>query len=198
MSSMEYIALNDPDVLDLPNSDFGCAAESHMHYVTGEMNSIMDMCLSESVLQNKRKNSFQVHGTEPTASLPLSSSSVAADALKNGSCVLVKAAVQSSHTNLNLEPNNSHAIPIPNNQIDNFMCDDSPAREADESGEEFEDQDDICCKLLKEAVLIHRTVPKQNLGQIYSYLEANLDHKNRVQIVMQEFLRKEWAPELCA
>ena len=242
-SSMEYIALNDPDVLDLSSSDFGCAAESRMLYVTGEMNSIMDsstghaealaacqvdMCLSESVSQNKRKNSFHVHGTEPTASLSLSSSSslsssVAADASKNESYVLVKAAVQSSHTNLNLEPNNSHAISIPNNQNDNFMCDvnnndpnnnteyqvpvqaenkqeqlDSPAREADESGEEFEDQDDIRCKLLEEAVLIHHTVPRQNLEQIYSYLEANLDHKNRVQIVMQEFLRMEWAPELCA
>jgi len=237
-SSMECIALNDPDVLHLSSSDFGCAAESHMHYVTGEMNSIMDssnghaealaacqvdMCLSESVSQNKRENSFQVNGTEPTASLLLSSSSsVAADASKNESYVLVKAAVQSSNTKLNLEPNNSHATSIPNNQNDNFMCDvnnndpnnnteyqvpveaedkqeqlNSPAREVDESGEEFEDQDDIRWKLLEEAVLIHRTVPRQNLEQIYSYLEANLDDKNRVQIVMQEFLRMEWTPELC-
>jgi len=241
-SSMDYIALNDPDVLDLSSSDFGCAAESHTHYVTGETNSIMDsstghaealaacqvdMCQSESVSQNKRQNSFQVHGTEPTASLSLSSpslsSSVAADALKSESYVPVKAAVQSSYTSLNLEPNNSHAVPIPNNQNDNFMYDvnnndpnnnidyqvpvqaedkqeqhDSPAREVDESSEEFEDQDDIRYKLLKEAVFIHHTVPRQNLGQIYSYLEANLDNKNRVQIVMQEFLRMERAPELCA
>ena len=233
-SSMEYIALNDPDVLDLSTSDFGCAAESHMHCVTREMDNgtghpealaacQVDMCLSESVSQNRRKNSSQVHGTEPTASLSSLSSSVAADALKNESYVVVKAAVQSSHTNLNLEPNNSHAVSIPNNQNDNFMCDvnnndpnnnteyqvpvqtedkqeqlDSPAREVDESGEEFEDQDDIRCKLLEEALLIHHTVPRQNLEQIYSYLEANLDHKNRVQIVMQEFLRMEWAPELCA
>ena len=238
-SSVEYIALNDPDVLDLSNSEFGCAAESHMHYVTGERNSTMDSstghaealaafqvdrCLSESISQNKRENSFQVHGMEPTASSSSSSlsSSVAADTSKNESYVLVKAAVQSSSTQLNLEPNNSHAISIPNNQNDNFMCDvnnndpnnnteyqvpgqavdkqeqlDSPAREVDESGEEFEDQDDIRCKLLEEAVLIHHTVPRQNLEQIYSYLEANLDHKNRVQIVMQEFLRMEWAPELC-
>ena len=238
-SSMEYIALNDPDVLDLSSSDFGCAAESHMPYVTREMNSIMDsstghaealaacqvdVYLSESVSQNKRVNSFQVHGTEPTASSSLSSSlssssSVVADTSKNESYMLVKAAVQSS----NLESNNSCAISIPNNQNDNFMCDvnnndpnnnteyqvpvhaedkqeqlDSPAREVDESGEEFEDQDDIRCKLLEEAVLIHHNVPRQNLEQIYSYLEANLDHKNRVQIVMQEFLRMERVPELCA
>jgi len=231
-SSMEYTGLNDPDVLDLSRSEFGCAAESHVHHVTGEMNSTMDsgtghaeavaacqvdICLSESISQNKRESSFQVHGTESTASL-----SVEADASKNENYVLVKAAVQSSNTKLNLEPTNSHAISIPNSQNDNFMCDvnnndpnnnteyqvpvqaedkqeqlDSPAREVDESGEEFEDQDDIRCKLLEEAVLIHHTVPRQNLEQIYSYLEANLDHKNRVQIVMQEFLRMEWAPELC-
>ena len=238
-SSMENIALNDPDVLDLSSSDFGCAAESHMHYVNREMKSIVDsnpghaealaacqvdMCLSDSVSQNKRENSFQVHGTESTASSSSSSSSVTADASKNESYIVVKAAVQGSNTKLNLELNNSHAISVPNNQNDNFMCDvnnndpnnnteyqvpvqaedkqeqhDSPTtREADESGLEFEDQDDIRCKLLEEAVLIHHTVPRQNLEQIYSYLEANLDHKNRVQIVMQEFLRMEWAPELCA
>jgi len=69
------------------------------------------------------------------------------------------------------------------------MCDDSPPREVDESGEEFEDQEDLRCKLLQEAELIHHIVPRQNLGQIYAYLEANVYHKNRVQIVMQEFLR---------
>jgi len=235
MSSMEYVALKDPDVLELSSSDFGCAAESQMYYVAKETNSVtnsstghaealaacqVDMCLSESVSQNKGENSFQVHGTEPTAS---SSSSLAADATKNESYLLVKAAVQISHTKLNLEPNNSHVISIPNNQNDYFMCDvnnndpnnnteyqvpvqaeekqeqlDSPAREVDESGEEFEDQDDIRCKLLEEAVLIHHIVPRQNLEQIYSYLEANLDHNNRVQIVTQEFLRMDRAPELCA
>ena len=67
-----------------------------------------------------------------------------------------------------------------------------------ESDDEFQDQEDMRCKLLQEARIIHRIVPRQDLGQIYSYLEANLDNKNRVQIVMQEFLRMELAPELCA
>lgn len=44
-SSMENIALNDPDVLDLSSSDFGCAAESHTHYVTRELKSIVDCTL---------------------------------------------------------------------------------------------------------------------------------------------------------
>jgi hypothetical protein len=230
-SSMEYSALNDLEVLDLSSSDFGCAAESHMNYVTREMSSIMDstgraealvdVCLSESVPQNKRETSFQVQETEPTASSSSLSllSSVAADALEN---VLVKEAVQGSNTKLNLEPNNSLALSLQNSQSDNFMCDvnnndpnnnteyqvpvqtedkqeqlDSLAKEDDESDVEFEDQDEIRCKLLEEAVLIHHTVPRQNLEQIYSYLEANLDCKNRVQIVMEEFLRMEWTPEQC-
>ena len=63
---------------------------------------------------------------------------------------------------------------------------------------EFEDQEDIRCKLLEEARLIHQVVPKQNLEQIYSYLEANLDRKNRLLIVMQEFLKMELASGDCA
>jgi hypothetical protein len=237
--STEYNVLNDPDVLDLSSSDFACAAKSHTHYVTRELNSIMDsstghvealaacqvdICPSDSASQNRKENSFQVHGTEPSASSSSSSSSsyVAADASENESHVVLNTAVQGSNTKHNLGTNNSHAISVRTNQNDNFMCDvnnndpnnnteyqvpvqaegkqeqlDSTARDIDESGVEFEDQDDIRCKLLTEAVLIHRTVPRQNLEQIYSYLEANLDHKNRVQIVMQEFLRMELAPELC-
>lgn len=131
-------------------------------------------------------------------------------------------AVGGNNTKHNLEPNNCHALSVPTSQSDNFLCDlnnndpnnntqyeapvqaedkqeqhDSTARETDESGVEFEDQDAVRLKLLKEAVFIHRIVPSQNLEQIYSYLEANLDNKNRVQIVMQEFLERELVRGLC-
>jgi hypothetical protein len=165
---------------------------------------------SSSISQNQTKNGSEVH-------------EMAADASKTESNVVVlNSSVETHNTKHNSEYNNSHAVSPPTYRNDDLICDVnnndpnnnteyevpvqaedkqeqyySPARETDDSGMEFEDQDDVCRKLLEEARLIHRIVPRQNLEQIYSYLEANLDRKNRVQIVMQEFLTMELAPELC-
>jgi hypothetical protein len=179
---------------------------------------------SSSILQNETEKTSEVHEIQPAAAAAAAAVAAAvAHASKTDSDVIaLNTTVESSITKHNSEPSNNHVISPPTYQSDDFMCDvnnndpnnnteyavpvhaedkqeqhNSGARETDDSGMEFEDQDDVRCKLLEEARLIHRIVPRQNLEQIYSYLEANLDHKNRVQIVMQEFLRMDLAPELC-
>ncbi|PSN44723.1 hypothetical protein C0J52_16651 [Blattella germanica] len=95
----------------------------------------------------------------------------------------------------NNDPNNNTEYEVPLEEVERERGSKLTVEEPDESDLEFQDQDDIRAKLLAEAKLIHRIVPKQNLEQIYSYLEANLDNKSRLQIVMQEFLKMELLPE---
>ncbi|KAJ9589905.1 hypothetical protein L9F63_016966 [Diploptera punctata] len=85
----------------------------------------------------------------------------------------------------NNDPNNNTEYEVP---LEDAVKTKNKVPEVDDDVDvEFEDQYDIRCKLLEEARLIHQVVPRQSLEQIYSYLEANLDRKNRLQIVMQEF-----------
>jgi hypothetical protein len=208
-SSPECSVINDSVLLSVPDSysaAMSAASTSHT--------KVMTVCKvndpTSSLLQNQTQNGSEVHKVEPTT--------VAADASESDNCLVLNTFVERH----NSEPNNGNAVSASPYQNDDLICDVNnndpnnnteyevsvqiedkqekhllPPRETDDSEMEFEDQDDICSKLLEEARLIHRIVPRQNLEQIYSYLEANLYHKNRLQIVMQEFLRMELTPELC-
>jgi hypothetical protein len=208
-SSPECSVINDSVLLSVPDSySAAISAASTSHAKVMAVCKVNDP--TSSPLQNQTQNCSEVHEVEPTT--------VAADASESDNCLVLNTFVERH----NSEPNNGNAVSASPYQNDDLICDVNnndpnnnteyevsvqiedkqekhllPPRETDDSEMEFEDQDDICSKLLEEARLIHRIVPRQNLEQIYSYLEANLYHKNRLQIVMQEFLRMELTPELC-
>lgn len=224
-SSPQYNVCNDSVVLDLSVRDLHPSAESSAkENMNGSCNSSTgyaevltvseaDVYPSTSLFQSKTESTSQVHEIEPTAS-------PAAGASKPESNIALNTTVEGINTKHNSEPSNSNVMSPSTYQDDDVMCDvnnndpnnnteyefpvqvenkqeqhNFTARDSDDSGMEFEGQDDIRCKLLKEARLIHSIVPEQSLEQIYSYLETNVDCKNRVQIVMQEFLRMELEPE---
>ncbi|KAJ4435214.1 hypothetical protein ANN_23791 [Periplaneta americana] len=178
-------------------------------YVNGEAQNLPAV-LPSLPFYDKNDN-FETHETDIPAT--------ADNSVTENNVMIPSATVESTVTYLktqnNTDTSSVDCIPRSGYQSEDFICDvnnndpnnnteydvtlqpevveehNSFVREMDDSGLEFEDQDEIRCKLLDEAKLIHRIVPRQNLEQIYSFLEANLDRKNRVQIVMQEFLRME-------
>jgi hypothetical protein len=225
-SFSEYSVCSDTVVVDLTDPDLHSFAESSAkENMNGSSNSSngcaealgaseVNVSPPISFFQNETESNSYVHEIEHSTS--------AAGASKPGSNIVFSATVEGTNTKHNSEPNNSNDMPPSTYQNDDFMRDvnnNDPnnntdyefplqgenkeeqhhftLRDSDDSEMEFEDQDDIRCKLLEEARLIHNTVPEQSLEQIYSYLEANVDCKNRVQIVMQEFIRKELEPEFC-
>lgn len=219
-SSPEHNVCNDTVVLDLSVHDLHSSAKENMNgsntdYAEVLASSEVDGYPPTSLFQSKTESTSQVHEIEPTAS-------PAACASKPESNTGLSTTFEGSNTKRNSEPINSHVMSPSTYQNYDFVCDvnnndpnnnteyefpvqvenkqeqhNFTARDSDDSGMEFEGQDDIHCKLLKEARLIHSIVPKQSLEQIYSYLEANVDCKNRVQNVMQEFSRMELETEFC-
>lgn len=165
--------------------------------------------LSSSISQNQTKSDSEVHEiaadvSKAESNVVFNNSVETHNAKHNSECINSDAVSPTTYQNDDLmcdvnnnDPNNNTEYEVPVQPEDKLEKHYSPNRETDDSGMEFEDQDDSCSKLLEEARLIHRIVPGQNLEQIYSYLEANLDHKNRVHIVMQEFLKMEFASESC-
>jgi hypothetical protein len=195
--------------LDLSDPDLCSAVGSSASTGYAETLTASEVNLSSSKSQNQTKRGSEMH-------------EIAEDALKTGSNVVLNTFVETHNSEHNSENNSRHVVSPPTYRNDDVICDvnnndpnnnteyqvpaqaedkqeehDLPARETGDTGMEFEDQDDVCCKLLEEARHIHHILPAQNLEQIYSYLEANVDHKNRVQIVMEEFLKMELEPELC-
>jgi hypothetical protein len=172
--------------------------------------SEIDVYPSTSHFQNKTESFAQVHEMQPAAS-------PGADASKPESSVVSSASVEGTNRKHNSEPNNSNDMIPAVHQNDDFICDvnnndpnnnteyefpveveDKEELTVSDSGDseiEFQDEDDARCKLLKEANRIHSIVPKQSLEQVHSCPEANVDCKNRVQIVQQEFLRSDLEPE---
>nr|CAD7452682.1 unnamed protein product [Timema tahoe] len=97
----------------------------------------------------------------------------------------------------NNDPNNNTEYEVPDANLAKLNDRASPPRSSsfvpslDDSDWDFQNQDIIREKLLCEARIIHSVVPRQNFEQIYSYLEANLDDANRLQVVMRIFLDME-------
>nr|CAD7268411.1 unnamed protein product [Timema shepardi] len=98
----------------------------------------------------------------------------------------------------NNDPNNNTEYEVPDANLakSNDRASTSSQRPSpfvpslDDSNWDFQNQD-VREKLLCEARIIHSVVPRQNFEQIYSYLEANLDDANRLQVVMRIFLDME-------
>jgi hypothetical protein len=225
-SSPEDSLCDDTVVLDSTVPDVHSIAESSAkENMNGSSNSSIgnaetlgaseiDVYPSTSLFQNEAESTSQVHEIESAVSPGTSAS-------KCESNIAFSTTVEDTNTKHNSEPSSGNALPPPTHQNDDFMCDvnnNDPnnntdyefpvqveakeeqqhftVRDSDDSEMEFEDED-VRRKLLEEARLIHGIVPEQSLEQIYSYLEANVDSKNRVRIVMKEFLRMELEPEFC-
>jgi hypothetical protein len=212
-STPEDSECDDTVVLDLTIPDIH--SNSGIGYPETLGAAEIDVYPSTSLFQNEAESTSQVHEIEPAASAGTSASNCERN-------VVISTTVESANTKHNSERSNGNVLPPPTHQNDDFMCDvnnndpnnntdyELPAQveakgeepyfavtDSDDSEMEFEDEDDVRRKLLEEARLIRSIVREQSLEQIYSYLEANVNCKSRVRIVMKEFLRMDMEPEFC-
>ncbi|XP_063221965.1 uncharacterized protein LOC134530755 [Bacillus rossius redtenbacheri] len=98
----------------------------------------------------------------------------------------------------NNDPNNNTEYEIPSDPVSSSIEGLPPAslHEHDDYNDvEFIDQEHIREKLLGEARVIHTVVPQRTFGEIFSFLESNLDNENRLQVVMKYFLNQDFPNE---